>query len=340
MRIVNQTVTIVKQILLILSLMFAACFNLSAADNVKNSTKQSAPSTFFKEGRTYWYMYKHPYFCTDVEFGITIAAKESIDGKEWYRIDLTKRAKHNYDSSDNYLGSDVDNSPVTVAYLTEENGNIYRSLKGTEFYNHTLAHPWSALIYGGGDPEEYDNPDIPIYGYGAVGFTTNVARLRQIHDMECEATVTEVSTIENSGRTYNVYTLVSTHPDEYFGTTPKAVIIESVGAFGPYSSDDVIYPASVGCGELIYDPLRPAMSGIDYNPQLTYITEGDNNTIIFEKAGGNKLWETFTTEGIETIESDPAAPRWYNLQGVRIPQPETPGIYIRCTGTHAQKVRL
>lgn len=88
--------------------------------------------------------------------------------------------------------------------------------------------------------------------------------------------------------------------------------------------------------------LRPAGGGLSETtgydpPELTYVTEGEDNHVIFEAAGGEKLWEM---AGVESVVADPqaGAVRWFNLQGVAISSPDAPGLYIRRTGSKSEKV--
>lgn len=64
-----------------------------------------------------------------MEFGIRVAGKEIKDGKEWNRIDLIKRLTRLYEDWE-YVGVDVDNSVIPIAYVREENGDIYHSYEG------------------------------------------------------------------------------------------------------------------------------------------------------------------------------------------------------------------
>ncbi|MDE7153026.1 MAG: hypothetical protein K2O00_01110 [Muribaculaceae bacterium] len=228
--------------------------------NHNSRSRKTESAEFFQVGRTYWYEFKSPTYRIDTEFGISIAAKETIDGTEWNRIDLVKRAQRNYDNMDNYINTDFCEDPVTVAYLREEKGNIYRTLKNTDYYNKTLSTPWNNILYNC-LPENFDSPETPVYGCGELGFRTNVARLWAEENI-CDAVITGVESIENSGRHYNKYTLTGDHHDDVYKNF-MAVVIESIGIFGPYDNESN-YPESRGCGELIFDPLRPLTSSVSY----------------------------------------------------------------------------
>ena len=75
------------------------------------------------------------------------------------------------------------------------------------------------------------------------------------------------------------------------------------------------------------------------NPELAYVTEGEDNHVIFEAAGGEKLWEM---AGVESVVADPqtGAVQWFNMQGVAISQPDAPGLYIRRIASKSEKVLI
>lgn len=287
---------------------------------------------FFKEGRTYWYEYKHAFGAVDVEFGVRIGEKKIIDGKEWFTINLVNRLDRDLRTQE---VKEYSENAVYIANIREENGEIFRSFAGTDFYSGTLPEIWRKHLYSNYNTETFELTDTPIFGFGPLGFSTKVDDLHGAS----EAIVTDVEDIENSGRTYKKYTL--TFEPNYIGEKLNAVVIETIGAFGPYR-DDWGYPNSTGDGEMIYHPFRAALSGVDYNPVLRYVTEGDDNTIIFEREGGFKLWEyNHNQDGVDAVGSDAdAAPRWFNLQGLEIPAPEVPGIYIKKTGSKVEKIHI
>lgn len=75
------------------------------------------------------------------------------------------------------------------------------------------------------------------------------------------------------------------------------------------------------------------------NPELTYVTEGEDNHVIFEAAGGEKLWEMAGVESV-VADSQAGAVQWFNMQGVAISQPDAPGLYIRRIASKSEKVLI
>lgn len=310
------------------------CFNASASD-------------FFKEGRCYWYCYQHSWGPTYVDFGIRIAGKEMIDGKEWNRIDLIKRGTHIFENG-GYLTDkvDVDNTVIPVAYVRAEDGNIYRTFKNIEEqWSEKPSYVWTQLLYGYGvkSLENFNHQfsELPLYGYGPIGKDVDTGWWSYDHESSTSK-VSKIEQFENSGRKYNKYVIEYVYsPGD---RTEEMVVIESIGVFGLYSSgEDHSSLPNRANGELIYECLRPALSTRDYNPWLTYVTEGEDNTIIFERDNSAiKLWEyKGDEEGVETVESDiDQSSHWFNLQGIEIAEPATPGFYIRKSGNKMVKVRL
>ena len=71
---------------------------------------------------------------------------------------------------------------------------------------------------------------------------------------------------------------------------------------------------------------------------VAYVTEGEDNTIIYEALGGRRIWED--SNGINGITADTASgtPRYYNLQGIEVTDPSTPGIYIQVLNNSTSKI--
>lgn len=72
-------------------------------------------------------------------------------------------------------------------------------------------------------------------------------------------------------------------------------------------------------------------------PELTYVTDGDDNHVIYEAAGGIKIWELAGVEAV-AVDNDDAQPEWFTLQGLKIDSPTAPGVYIRRTRSRTEKV--
>lgn len=100
-----------------------------------------------------------------------------------------------------------------------------------------------------------------------------------------------------------------------------------------------------GFNELFYAPFGVALSGMrKYEaPKLRYVTDGDENTVIYTGKGGFRLWDNYN--GVESVITDgesvsAAEVRYYNLQGQPVSDPRPGGMYIRMDGGCATKVIL
>ncbi len=72
--------------------------------------------------------------------------------------------------------------------------------------------------------------------------------------------------------------------------------------------------------------------------KLRYVTDKDYN-ILYEQEGGVKLWDEMA--GVSNVAVDgsyDSEPSWYNMQGVKVAEPTSPGIYIRKAGNNTAKV--
>ncbi|MDE6267096.1 MAG: hypothetical protein K2M07_07095 [Muribaculaceae bacterium] len=298
----------------------------------------SEHSGFIKEGRCYWYRYQHTWGPTDLEFGIRISDKVQFDDKEWNRIDLIKRISRIHGSDYEVIRIEEDNSIIPVAYIREEDGNIYTSCKNIESqWEEKFSDEWLKILYGLiPSPVDFSG-ETPNYGYGSMGSEVTFNHWSTWYS---GLTVTKTEEYENSGNVYKMYTVELGDSSE--GDNREIIVIESIGAFGPYTAgSDIYFPEDVGTGELFYDPVRPFAPTRNYNPWLCYVTEGEDNKVIFEKAGGFRLWEYNGSDGVEAIGEDETYDiRWFNIQGMEISRPASPGIYVRKTGSKVEKIRL
>jgi hypothetical protein len=74
---------------------------------------------------------------------------------------------------------------------------------------------------------------------------------------------------------------------------------------------------------------------------LAFKTNSNKIEIVFDATGTLETTEYLTPAGVEevNVEASDVAPVYYNLQGMRVDNPEH-GIYIRCRGNKVDKVAL
>lgn len=93
--------------------------------------------------------------------------------------------------------------------------------------------------------------------------------------------------------------------------------------------------------QLLPVPVPGNLIGINIicEPELRYVTDKDGE-IIYERHGGMRLWDDMKSAvSIETAASETPV-EWFNLQGLSIPRPSAPGIYIRKEGRNVSKVSI
>lgn len=161
----------------------------------------------------------------------------------------------------------------------------------------------------------------------------------------------EVLTIYDTSEYPITYTIV----DKIDGTegTPTSSVCEIVGdhfkkhqqftisdGLGITSRGNVTDP---GLGELFFAPFGHSLSGMyKYGrPQLRYVTDGEDNTVIYTAKGGYRLWDYYN--GVDNVVADgegdnAAVVRYYNLQGQPVSEPQPGSMYIRVEGGRATKV--
>lgn len=125
--------------------------------------------------------------------------------------------------------------------------------------------------------------------------------------------------------------------DEYYNQPQDFCIAEGLGIV---SVGSTVLP---GTGELFFAPFGGALDGIyKYKaPQLRYVTDGEENTVIYTAKGGYRLWDNYN--GVERVVADgdvgdAADVLYYNLQGQPVSVPQPGGMYIRVDGGRATKV--
>lgn len=207
--------------------------------------------------------------------------------------------------------------PVTIAYIKDD-GRTVCAVNNTKTEPISAIEPYLLLS------SDFSNP-FYLYMFGDVSEKSIYGRDDK---WGYPYQIKEISKITNSGIKYRRYRA---------DTSPNMV-----GLYFPNTTEEYEYVE--GIGDPSYFMLMPYGGGMPATgsfgfPELTYVTEGDDNRVIFEAAGGSKLWEM---AGVESVVADrePGAEQWFNLQGVAISQPHAPGLYIRRVGSKSEKIIL
>lgn len=109
-----------------------------------------------------------------------------------------------------------------------------------------------------------------------------------------------------------------------------------------YGNETLIYTSVTENGiETIYGWMRGES---EYNalhgyPEVYTVSERDPDTGDFEPRMRVEFADYIDAAGVTSVETDSSAePEYYDLRGIRIENPTAPGIYIRRTGTQADKI--
>ncbi|MCM1033507.1 MAG: hypothetical protein NC405_07095 [Odoribacter sp.] len=310
-----------KHLFLALSLLVAITANAQFLNS-----EYCAPH-IVEEGRTWWY---HGYRMSgrlpheDYEYGIRIGAKAEIDGVEWHSIDLVFWADKEYDATEwNYSEPDKH-----LSYIREDGDAVYvlfepeslREYENIGFSTMDLSS-WNCFMEGENIRE------VKIYGFGPA--TEMIQLGNDEHVFTCK--IEEVTEMESHGYRYTVFTASSTDmPCANFGE--PWYYADKIGVLAENEW--------MGSQGLFFAPLGSELASIGTQRRgtLRYVTEGDDNEIIYEGTGGTKAWAGEL--GVKDLEmtATPGATRWFNMQGVEIPVPEAAGIYVKVSAGGAEKV--
>lgn len=266
------------------------------------------------EGRTWWYRSARRTTGDHQEFGIRIGEKTNIDGLDWNRVIMSMYTVVNmYDTEAASAKTDT----TTIAFIREVDGNIITKASEAGPYGFKTIIPLyfylQGSLFGVSDP-------FYLYRFGKEGEKGFFGFKEEHGDY---FTIQSIEPLSNSGIEYKKYSCSVSKPVEMLYCNGTYEYIEGIGS----PSDFLLLPCGGGdSGAFGWDC-----------PQLTYVTEGSENQVIFEAKGGPKIWKL---SGVESVISDiqPLAPQWFTLQGVRIGEPTRPGLYIRQTGKTTEKV--
>ncbi len=259
------------------------------------------------EGRTWWYKSDRRIIDEMQEFGIRIGEEVTIDGEKWNKVTLAMYNTPHQHGTEAQIVTDT----LTIAYL-KDTGRAVSSVSLSLSTDSLIAALTEYMHFS-------DNPKYPfnLYTFGDMDETCDYGLWKWKESYK----ITDIQKITNAGISYTKY---STTPSE-----DGHILYDS-------------YEYIEGIGHPKYFLLFPFGGGTMSNtgwddPELTYVTDGDDHRVIYEAAGGKKIWEQAGVEAV-TVDSKDAQPEWYTLQGVKIDSPTAPGVYIRRIGSNSEKV--
>ncbi|MDE7468401.1 MAG: hypothetical protein K2M61_08620 [Muribaculaceae bacterium] len=319
------------------------------------------------EGRTWWYNANHwPYLVREV--GFRIGAPVEIEGEEWYPINrirmASKQEEYEYEQEIPILMNPdepwiIDESPRHMCYIRQDRATIhskisYEQWSEDDFFSTVMFGPFK-LLYEIMPIDPSSGYELIYDIYGPEGSEIEYVCDREFINfdgIDCGTQkviyrVSEVDEIDNSGFNYDSYTLMfrgwegSIKGATWCKSIPQFGWITTVPVpgfdFGPFYETDF-----VGSSDIFFAPQWTFggrnFDSFDLSPGLRYVTDADNN-ILYEHIGGLKLWE-LTESGVEDawVESESADVQWYTLDGLKIAEPTSAGIYIRRQGSKTQKM--
>ncbi|MCM1033358.1 MAG: hypothetical protein NC405_06325 [Odoribacter sp.] len=296
-----------------------------------NRSKVSTAPLMVVEGRTWWYETYHngPQFHY-WQFGVSIGKEVEIDGVKWHELNVTLSAEKDYlDAATPDLANwKFDDTERCVSYIREDDNDVYILYTPEKFANFNyFEYQYSAGSFWAID-EETNECTALLYHFGEVGEQFTLGNDIAPKQLEIKA----VDEVISNGISYRQYSYNKIDED-YFIYWPVEELYTCVEGIG--------YLTDMHGDELFFGPIRQATTAYPqtFPTRLNYVTDASGE-IIFTQAGGTRLWDLYKAVDEITADSSEGTPRWYNLQGVEIPKPSAPGIYIKVEGRQAVKFAI
>lgn len=259
-------------------------------------------------GRTWWYRSRQRAPYVTYEWAMRIGDEITINGETWNKVDVCMTTEPYYDNEQPTIAP----TNITVAYIKDDGINVSRKANTDSCF-----YPIKYHLYYGSHGETFS-----LYKFGELG---EVGYYGDLDSYTHSYTIDKIETIQNSGYEYRKFTAIPGKEDTDWIYDEKYEYIEGIGhpslfMLIPYGGDVTL------------------TTGF-YTPELIYVTEGEDNHVIFEALGGSKPWEYSGVDAITVDECD-IAEQWYNLQGIAIEHPTSAGVYICRKGSKIEKVAI
>lgn len=283
------------------------------------------------EGKTWWQATeRYPdrwnrEFYYYIEVGFTIGSEVEIDGVKWNKLYIS-----HYRDGVNYKdGVRWNEDESLLGYIREEDRRVITSMDCSpdipDRYKSLFGETYGIFIPMYILEEEATN--VLVYDFNKRDYY--LGRLDEATNSKVPTLLKYVGeeVVNNSDIAYRKYTYIN--EEGYMAEGEKTYFIEGIGM-----------PESVDWARecLFFLPMvnreRTALSEL----KLRYVTDKDYN-ILYEQEGGVKLWDEMAGVGNVAVDSSyDSEPVWYNMQGVKVAEPTSPGIYIRKAGNNTAKV--
>lgn len=223
-----------------------------------------------------------------------------------------------------------------VALIRQEDGRVY--VKADETCN-----PYVSALIENSSPFIVTGTPTLTYGFGNVDDTFTMYGNIPDSDGRFALKYKIVDKTEGTETTPPLYTcrLIVDDLKDNIPEQQQFVIAGGIGLVdrGNLFGSSMTY---YGPNETFYAPFGfPTAAFKKYlAPVLRYVTDGDDNTVIYEAEGGFKLWEEILS--VESVQSDgdvnEADVRYYNLQGQPVAAPVPGTVTIRRTPGSVTKI--
>lgn len=256
------------------------------------------------EGRTWWYGRNCRWHFDTNDFGIRIGKEVELAGQNWHEVRLIKTIMHDY----NGIYYNAEDKDIVVGYLREEGESVYSRVVSDKTVELT-----------GSLPEQVSAESHLIYSFSDA-FTHFGSG--NVNEPEISLTITDLDVIDNSGYKYRTWSAVQDDVENgeyrYWSDEHPFKYAEGIGVIGNTASN-----------MLVYYPFGLSADGSSGDqPFLRYVTEDEDNKIIYEAAGGHKLWQV--TESVENVDVDRIEKtEYFDVYGRRLEHP-TPGSIVVC----------
>ena len=320
----------------VLSICACLLATLSVNANLPESSAYSTDNyqPMVVEGRTWWYQGEE--WFAKHEYGLRIGSAVDIDGTEWHKVYVCHLHKLSLEApiDNTYEWISYTEDSGLIAYIREENGKIYANTEDVNrhFEEHCFFYgiPFDSelLLNGEGKIYDFNFEDNKFVIGNEFTATENYSCV-----YECEVLAEDI--VESHGYSYRRLSC-DVELNSTFDRHAQVYFVQGIGLVEINENEH--------WGSLFFSPFPMYITGIGApgEPLLRYVTD-ENNNIIFEYAGGCKLWEEVEEAdnvhtAVNSVAVDANAPvEYFNLQGVRVANPEN-GLYIRRQGNSVSKV--
>ncbi|MDE7468331.1 MAG: hypothetical protein K2M61_08260, partial [Muribaculaceae bacterium] len=307
----------------------------------KSVARRSNYDPLVKEGKTFWYYQRNKYnpsTPTVMEFGMKIGSEIKVGNDKWNEVILIRKAQI---GANGHVIS-LSDEPITIQYIRESDMKV----QTTNCPLQMNYYPWNSLHWD----VSLDNfflqyvPTENIYDLydftpGAKDYNFGTDDFKYTMTLKGE----DIREFEGISRRVKTYVKAKFEPEDMepissIGSGQEFELIEGIGVRMIKAPDDEQHYMS----ELFFAPFSCEQHVSVPQPFgyfLRYITDEDNH-VVYEGRGGLKLW-TIDPSGVEDVVADSCDDvEWYTISGMKVSAPGEHGIYIRKSGSDAEKVRF